>query len=58
MLIRNMALRRGGMHAQEVSKICLTSGRYESRFMLDDNAPTQNAVRLCSLLPVVLSPTR
>ena len=31
------------MHAKEVSRICLTSDHCESRFMPDDNAPTQNA---------------
>ena len=31
------------MHAKEVSKICLASDHCESRFMPDDNAPTQNA---------------
>lgn len=41
MLIRNMPLRRGGMHAKEVSRIWLTSDHCESRFMPDDNAPTQ-----------------
>jgi hypothetical protein len=43
MLIRNMPLRRGGMHAKEVSRIWLTSDHCESRFMPDDNAPTQSA---------------
>lgn len=31
------------MHAKEVSRIWLTSDHCESRFMPDDNAPTQNA---------------
>jgi hypothetical protein len=31
------------MHAKEVSRIWLTSDHCESRFMRDDNAPTQNA---------------
>lgn len=58
MLIRNMPLRRGGMHAKEVSRIWLTQIIVNPDSCLTTTRRLRTRVRPGSLLPVVLSPTR